>query len=118
QVQGSINCVLSFTRAAVYSAVRCILPKEIPNNDGFLRPLNVTAPKGSLVNPVLPAAVAARALVAYRVADATFGALSQAAPDAVMAAGEGGNTVVSIGGYGDDGEPFICVDMINGSWGA
>jgi N-methylhydantoinase B len=35
-----------------------------------------------------------------------------------MAAGEGGNTVVCIGGYHPGTrEPFILVDMINGAWG-
>ncbi len=33
-----------------------------------------------------------------------------------MAAGEGGNTVVAIGGY-EGGRPFVLVDMINGAWG-
>ncbi|MEO8165126.1 MAG: hydantoinase B/oxoprolinase family protein, partial [Betaproteobacteria bacterium] len=33
-------------------------------------------------------------------------------------AGEGGNTVVTIGGYhGPECKPFILVDMINGAWG-
>ena len=35
-----------------------------------------------------------------------------------MAAGEGGNTVVAIGGYdGPEHKPFVFVDMINGAWG-
>ena len=35
-----------------------------------------------------------------------------------MAAGEGGNTVVAIGGYDATSRaPFVLVDMINGAWG-
>jgi N-methylhydantoinase B len=117
QVKGAINSVLPFTRAAVCSALRCVLLGPIPNNDGYLRPITVTAPLGSLLNPELPAAVAARALTAYRVADATFGALAQVVPERVMAAGEGGNTVVCIGGYDRARKPFILVDMVNGNWG-
>jgi N-methylhydantoinase B len=108
---------LAFTRSAACSAVRCAFRRDIPYNDGFMRPIHVKAPAGSLLNPRLPAAVAARALTAYRVADATFGALAHAAPERVMAAGEGGNTVVCIGGYDDNRTPFILVDMVNGSWG-
>ena len=46
-----------------------------------------------------------------------FGALAKIVPDRVPAAGEGGNTVVCLGGYRDDGSPFIIVDMICGAWG-
>ncbi|HUF92712.1 MAG TPA: hydantoinase B/oxoprolinase family protein, partial [Candidatus Limnocylindria bacterium] len=49
--------------------------------------------------------------------DAMFGALAQIVPDRVPAAGEGGNTVLSIGGYREDRTPFIIVDMICGAWG-
>ena len=64
----------------------------------------------------MPAPVAARALTGYRVVDTVMGALAQVAPARLMAAGEGGNTVVAIGGY-QGGRPFVLVDMINGAWG-
>jgi N-methylhydantoinase B len=66
----------------------------------------------------MPAPVAARALTGYRVVDTVMGALAQIAPQKVMAAGEGGNTVVVLGGYDrKTREPFVLVDMINGAWG-
>jgi N-methylhydantoinase B len=46
-----------------------------------------------------------------------LGALAKVLPDRVPAAGEGGNTVVCLGGYRPDGSPFIIVDMICGAWG-
>ena len=46
-----------------------------------------------------------------------LGALAQALPDRVPAAGEGGNTVLSIGGLTADRRPFVIVDMITGAWG-
>ncbi|MHA1564540.1 MAG: hydantoinase B/oxoprolinase family protein, partial [Alphaproteobacteria bacterium] len=50
--------------------------------------------------------------------DAVLGALAQIAPQKIMAAGEGGNTVIAIGGYDKQTQaPFILVDMINGAWG-
>ena len=67
----------------------------------------------------MPAPVAARALTGYRVVDTMMGCLAQIAPRRAIAAGEGGNTVVCIGGYDRaSNEPFILVDMINGAWGA
>jgi len=118
QVKGAINATLSFTRSSAYLAVRCALDHDVPNNAGVYRCITVTAPAGSILNPKMPAPVAARALTGYRVVDTVLGALAQVAPQRLMAAGEGGNTVVAIGGYeGDDRRPFVLVDMINGAWG-
>jgi N-methylhydantoinase B len=118
QVTGAINSTLSFVKSAVYLSVRCCLGHDVPNNDGVFRCIEVRAPKGSILNPLPPAPVAARALTGYRVVDAMLGCLAQIVPDKVPAAGEGGNTVVSIGGYNADRSPFVVVDMINGAWGA
>jgi N-methylhydantoinase B len=48
--------------------------------------------------------------------DTMFGALAQIVPGIMPAAGEGGNTVVCLGGH-QDRRPFIVVDMISGCWG-
>ena len=79
--------------------------------------LHVIAPEGTILNPRLPGACAARALTGYRMLDVMLGALAQALPERVPAAGEGGNTVLSIGGLGADRKPFVIVDMITGAWG-
>jgi len=118
QVKGAINCTLSYTKSSTYIGIRCALGREIPNNAGIYRCISISAPEGSILNPRMPAAVAARALTGYRVVDAVLGALAELTPTQVMAAGEGGNTVVSIGGYEKASDtPFILVDMINGAWG-
>ncbi len=118
QVRGAINSTLSFVKSATYLAVRCVLDDDVPNNAGVYRCIDVTAPAGSILNPEMPAPVAARALTGYRVVDTVMGALAQIVPVKVMAAGEGGNTVVVIGGYQQGSrEAFILVDMINGAWG-
>ncbi|HSI40153.1 MAG TPA: hydantoinase B/oxoprolinase family protein [Xanthobacteraceae bacterium] len=118
QVRGAINATFSFTKSATYLTVRCALDHDVPNNAGVYRCITVSAPEGSILNPRMPAPVAARALTGYRVVDTVMGALAQIAPKKVMAAGEGGNTVVAIGGYDKaTGTPFILVDMINGAWG-
>jgi len=117
QVSAALNSTKSYTNSCTYLSVRCVLKGDIPNNAGVFRAIDVKAPEASLVNPKLPAAVAARALTGYRIVDAMFGALAKIVPDRVPAAGEGGNTVVCLGGYRDDGAPFIIVDMICGAWG-
>ncbi|MCZ7934806.1 hydantoinase B/oxoprolinase family protein [Agrobacterium leguminum] len=118
QVKGAINSTLSFVKSATYLSVRCALDAEVPNNAGVYRAITISAPEGSILNPQMPAPVAARALTGYRVVDTVLGALSQIAPKKVMAAGEGGNTVLAFGGWDKETrEPFVLVDMINGAWG-
>ena len=99
QVKGAINATLSFVKSSTYLTIRCALDHDVPNNAGVYRCITVTAPEGSILNPKMPAPVAARALTGYRVVDTVMGALAQIAPKRLMAAGEGGNTVVAIGGY-------------------
>ena len=117
QVPAALNSTKSYTNSCTYLSVRCCLKGDIPNNAGVFRAITVNAPEASIVNPKIPAACAARALTGYRVVDAMFGALAQIVPDRVPAAGEGGNTVVCLGGYREDGAQFIIVDMICGAWG-
>ncbi|MGH7325484.1 MAG: hydantoinase B/oxoprolinase family protein [Candidatus Rokuibacteriota bacterium] len=117
QVKGAINNTLSFTRAATYTAIKSVLSHDILCNAGFYRPIAVIAPPGTIANAVLPAACAARGLTGFRMLDCVFGALAQMLPDRVLAASEGGNTGVSIGGYYADRTPFIFVEFICSAWG-
>jgi N-methylhydantoinase B len=118
QVRGAINSTLSFTKAAAYTAVRSVLPPGIPNNEGVFRAIEVIWPSGTVGNGVLPAACAARGLTGFRMVDCMFGALAMMLPDKVMAAGDGGNTGISIGGYDKVRKPFVYVDFTCGAWGA
>lgn len=117
QVRAAINSTLSFTKSNSFLSVRCALRGDIPNNAGVFRCIDVTAPEGSVLNPRPPAPVAARALTGYRVMDVMFGALAQIVPHIIPAAGEGGNSVICLGGRHADNRPFIIVDMISGCWG-
>jgi N-methylhydantoinase B len=117
QVRGALNSTLSFTKSCTYLSVRSILRVDVPNNAGVFRAIDVVAPEGTILNPRLPGACAARALTGYRLLDVMLGALAQIVPDRVPAAGEGGNTVLSIGGLTPARKPFVIVDMICGAWG-
>lgn len=117
QVRGALNSTLSFTHSLTYLSVRCVLAKDVPNNVGMFRCVKVKAPEASVLNPVMPAPCAARALTGYRVFDVMLGALAKIVPDKVPAAGEGGNSVICISGLRPNRQPFIIVDMICGAWG-
>lgn len=75
----------------VYKAMFLLLTlqPDIPVNAGMMRPISVVAPVGSVVNCVAPAAVGLRTTAGVRVQDALCGALAQALPDIMPAAGAG-----------------------------
>ena len=79
QVDASINCPVGMVYAACYCAFRGIARVEIPNCEGYMAPIHVHAPPGTVVNPVLPAACGARGVIGYRVYDAVMGALADVA---------------------------------------
>lgn len=118
QVDASINCPVGMVYAACYCAFRGIARAEIPDCEGYMAPIHVRAPAGTVVNPVLPAACGARGVIGYRVYDAVMGALAALVPDRVVAAGEGGPTLVALGGYDRDRRPFGTTEVLVGSWGA
>ena len=117
EVPGAINCPSPFVKSAVHLIVKCISETDIPNFEGFIRPLTIVLPEGSIVNPRPPAACAARAIVGWRAIDVLLGVFAQIVPDRVPAAGEGGVTFPAISGT-HGGERFVCSETMAGSWGA
>lgn len=118
QVDASVNCPVGMVYAAVYCAIRGIVGGEIPNCEGYMAPIRVHAPAGTVVNPVLPAACGARGVIGYRVYDAIMAALAPLVPDRVLAAGEGGPTLIAWGGYDEGRRPFVLTEVVVGTWGA
>jgi N-methylhydantoinase B len=117
QVKGAINNTWSYTAAMSFTAVKSVLSINMPNNDGVFRPIAVIAPPGTITHGKLPAACAARGLTGFRGVDCCFGALAKLYPERVIAASEGGNTGITIGGYDAALRPFIYVDFLSGAWG-
>ncbi len=118
QVPGGINSTLSMTASVVALCVRAALREDIPNTAGMFRPLEIIAPPGTVLNGVMPAASSMRGVTAFRLADTVFGALAGLLPDRIHAAGEGGNTIVVIGGENADRTPYVFMDLHSGTWGA
>ena len=116
QARGAINLPLSMTKATVYGSVKSIVSPDVLTNVGFVRPINVIAPPGTLVNPRFPAAVGGRAPLFFRVFDMLFRALAKALPERVPIPGEGGD-VLHFTGQKEDGTPFAVMDIYFGGWG-
>lgn len=118
QVRGPINCVPSGARAAAYYAVRALTGARIPTNGGCFRPVTLSLPEGSLVNPKPPAAVNARTATIKRLCGCFVGALAEAAPDRVPAASAGLSLMMAFGGTKADGSPFIVSELVAAGTGA
>jgi N-methylhydantoinase B len=117
QVAASINCPISLPESASFCAIRCLSQQDIPNCEGYLRPITVRAPEGCLVNPRYPAACGARGVVGYRVFDAIMQALAQIVPERAIGGSEGGPYLLAAGGT-HEGRPFVLNEMVVGTWGA
>jgi len=88
QVRSNLNAPFASTVSAAMSSLKAALTSpDIPFNDGAMRPVTVTAPFGSLLNPRHPAPVRARMEACSRAWNAVMKALSQAVPDQVIACG-------------------------------
>ncbi len=98
QVKGNINAPFAVTVSCVLYVLKCLLPEDVPANDGILESVQVIAPLGSIVNAQSPAAVCAGNVeTSQRIVDVLFGALSKALPDKIPAASYGTMTNVSFG---------------------
>ena len=120
QTAGPVNAVEAVTRAATYYAVRCVLGGDLPVNDGTFRPIQVVAPRGCVVNPRPPAAVAAGNVeTSQRIVDVVLGAFARALPGRVPAASYGTMSNLLIGGRDPrDGRPFAYYETLAGGHGA
>jgi len=86
QVNSNFNAPHSITRAATLYVLRTLVNQPIPLNDGFLKPVELIIPAGSMLNPTYPAAVVAGNVETSQVVtDCLYGALqTQAASQGTM----------------------------------
>jgi N-methylhydantoinase B len=118
QVRAAINTPVTFTRAACFLAVRAAMGVDLPHNAGFTRPLHIEVPEGTVLNPRAPAAVAARALAAYRTVNTVVGAMAQFVPERMMAGDDGGNALITTAGRDGSGRDWVFTDIHLACWGA
>ncbi|HEX9123186.1 MAG TPA: hydantoinase B/oxoprolinase family protein [Actinomycetota bacterium] len=116
QVSKGMNVVLNYTAAYTSYALKCAISPEVPHNDGSFRPVTTWAPEGSILNPLPPAAVAARHIVGHFLPHAIFGALTPILPNRVLAEGAGNIWLTTVRGTGSD--RFITVFFAAGGTGA
>ena len=114
----SINCPFCYTYAMSAYAIKCALLPNIPNNSGMLRPITVEAPENSLLNPLPPASVGARASTGHYVPILAFGALGEVMPEQVMAAAGSPIWNCTQSGVRPNGQTYASNLFFNGGMGA
>ncbi len=104
----NFNAPLAVTRAAVLYVPALLVDEAVPLNEGFLRPVTLIVPEGSMLNPRFPAAVVAGNVeVSQVVTDTLLGALG------AMAASQGTMNNLT---FGDDSYQYY--ETIAGGAGA
>ncbi|MBT5267718.1 MAG: hydantoinase B/oxoprolinase family protein [Rhodospirillaceae bacterium] len=119
EVPWAVNVVLNYTQAYARYAVKCVLDPEAPNNAGSLRPIDVRAPEGCLLNARPPAPVWGRHLSGHYVPPAVLGALAPLIPDRIVA--ESGSPLWNVyfsGKRPGRDDSFVKMFFMNGGHGA
>ncbi|MGH3098452.1 MAG: hydantoinase B/oxoprolinase family protein [Streptosporangiales bacterium] len=113
-----VNVVLNYTRAYTSFAIKAALAPDVPHNAGSFRPVEVTAPRGSVLNCVDPAPVASRHLVGHFLPSLVFEALRPALGGRLPAASADALWMtVWRGGTTAEGEPFTLTAFGAGGTG-
>ena len=120
QVAGAVNAVEAITASAVSYCFRCLVAADVPASAGLMEPIEVIAPKGTIVNAAHPASVAGGNVeTSQRVVDTVFKALAKAIPDRIPAASQGTMNNLTIGGLDPrTGREFSYYETVAGGMGA
>ncbi len=118
QQSRAINCAPTNTFAMTAHPLKSLLDPDTPRNDGSYRPVQVSAPEGSLLNPRFPAPVNARHLTFLHFASLVFQALADVIPDKVTAESGAPFIQVVFAGRNQHGEPFVYVPCDSPGMGA
>ncbi|MHA1974313.1 MAG: hydantoinase B/oxoprolinase family protein [Candidatus Hodarchaeales archaeon] len=117
QQEGNVNAPKSVVYSCVYYVFRSLTDPTIMTNAGLFRNIDTIIPKGSFLDPKLPAAVSSGNVeTSQRIVDVLLGALSKALPH-IPAASQGTMNNVSIGGKDLDGKAFTYYETIAGGAG-
>lgn len=119
QVPGPTNLGPAHAWTATYTMVKAFLDPTSPINAGALRPIQVTAPLGTVINARPPAACGAIGEVRRALEGLIMGALGMADPDRSVGDLKGASNITTIGGFdARRGRGFAFVEFPAGGTGA
>ncbi|MFQ5653736.1 MAG: hydantoinase B/oxoprolinase family protein [Planctomycetota bacterium] len=119
QLRGCLNTNPAVTISALFYVLRALAGAEIPSNAGCLRPVTLSIPRGSLLDPEPPAAVAGGNVeTSQRLVDLLLAAFAPALPEGVPAQSQGTMNNITIGAAAVRGEGFSYYETVGGGCGA
>ena len=111
------------TKVACYFAFRALLldtythDEHIPQNEGSFRPVKVTAPLGSIFNPIAPVAAEARFCQIQRVVDLIIKALAPVLPDKCTAGNAATLSFAAFSGVRPNGDYWVFLEVNEAAMG-
>ena len=113
-----MNANLTYSYSAISYVIKCLIDENVPVNEGFYSQVDVTAPKGTVVNAVHPAGIVGGNDIAMRLADLGFKAFASALPECVPACSK--SVICNMGCGGVDprtGSFYTFMETLAGGYG-
>lgn len=115
-VRAALNVPFCYTRAWAAYVIKCLTCPDIPNNEGQVRPLHITAPENCILNAQPPFATGGRHSVGHFVVPLMFGALEKAVPEAIQA-DMGMMNIFNVQGVHQNGHAVASLFFLAGGFG-
>lgn len=118
QCRGPMNMPLPSTISSARYGFKIVTTPFLPNNEGCFKPLRVKVPKGSILDPIPPAAIGLWPVPATSIPDLVLKALAPALPDKVRAGHFGDSYADYV--YGVDPRTrkrYMIVEPVSGGYG-
>ena len=116
-VRAGVNVPFCYTNAMVLHAIKSLTLPNIPNNQGSVAPIDVSAPAGSILNAKPPFPTGGRHAMGHFVTPLVYGALAEAAFDEVQA-DSGMMNLITFQGRRKDQRAFSSLYFASGRYGA
>ena len=116
QLPRAVNVVPAYTFAYTAYGVKVLLAPNVPNNEGSFLPITTSAPSGTVLNPVYPAASGGRGIIGHMLPSAVMGALASVLGDRFGAEGSANSSFTMTGQHA--GRRYAVINFLNAGLGA
>jgi N-methylhydantoinase B len=116
-VKRGVNVPLCYTQAFTFYALKCLLIPDIPNNDGCMGAITLSAPDNCILNALSPWPTGGRNIFGHFVAPLINGALRDVLPSRVPA-DTGMVALLNCQGFHEDGRRISTIFFTTGGYGA
>ena len=116
QLPRAVNVVPAYTFAYTAYGVKVLLAPTVPNNEGSFLPITTSAPHGSILNPIYPAASGGRGIIGHMLPAAVMGALAPVLGDRCGAEGSANSSFTMTGQH--SGRRYAVINFLNAGLGA